>query len=200
MILCDWHIARALIDEKIGISPLMDVDPSEYNTNRTSACRMVVDSTQIQPSSVDLRLSDEFIRFDSDFEKGYLDPDEDNSEYGETVHNDEYYLSPGEFILGNTVESVSIPDDMRATLQGRSSWGRLAIVPHVEAGYIDAGYHGNITLEITNLGEETVRLPAGRRFCQIEFAELSGKAYQPYDSKYQGQEDVTPSRLHEDTV
>lgn len=202
MTLPDWHIAQSLLHGEIGLQNTpMDLErrPSEEN-----ARRLVEESEFLQPSSLDVRLDDEFVVFGNDHDRGSIDPREDLSDYGEEiVRSDGLFISPGEFMLGKTVEWVSLPDDIKAELKGRSSWGRLAIVPHIEAGYIDPGYEGNITLEITNLGKHPVYLHPGARFCQMDFQRLRAPAHQAYGEgdkggKYQGDRSAEQSKISED--
>jgi dCTP deaminase len=197
MTLPDWHIAQSLLSGEIGIdnTPMsLSGQPLEEN-----ARQLVEDSEFLQPSSLDVRLSDEFVVFDDDHDRGAIDPSEDLEDYGrEIVKPDGLYINPGEFMLGKTIEWFRLPDDIKAELKGRSSWGRLAIVPHIEAGYIDNGYEGNITLEITNLGRHPVKLNPGVRFCQMVFERLDAPAHQGYNGKYQGDKTAEQSRISED--
>ena len=113
-----------------------------------------------------------------------------------------FLAHPGEFVLATTLEQVEIPNDLVARLEGRSSIGRLGIVIHSTAGYIDPGFKGKITLEISNLGRIAVALYPGMRICQITFEEMSSPVRQGYGerhgSKYQGQSAATASRLFQD--
>lgn len=135
---------------------------------------------QIQPASVDLRLDKVLKNID-----------------GETFYLDEksmYVLQPGEFILGSTVEYVNIPHDLVARVEGRSSIGRLGVMVHVTAGYIDPGFRGNITLELFNCSDKPFQLNFGDCLCQIVFETLSSPCKQPYDGKYYGDKGVVCSR------
>ena len=111
-------------------------------------------------------------------------------------------LHPGDFVLGTTKEHVEIPHDLVAAVEGRSSLGRLAVIVHATAGWIDPGYHGEITLELSNLGAAPVALTPGMRVCQLVFTELKSRATRPYGeqrgSKYQDQKGPTASRIQED--
>ncbi len=188
MILSDSDIKKFLKEGKIKIIGMKDPD------------------VQIQPSSVDLRLGNEFRIFKT-IRKGFIDPIRDNpEEYTELVYVEDgepFILHPGEFILGVTKERIELSDDVVARVEGRSSLGRLAILIHATAGYIDPGFRGRITLELSNVGKMPVALYPGMRICQISFELLSSKAEMPYghklrDSKYQNQESVTTSRIHLD--
>lgn len=160
------------------------------------------DDGLIEPSSVDLRLGDEFkiVERTSDFHT--IDtsiPDDNSLEY--TAISDEVLLRPGQFVLATTEEEVRLPDDLSANVLGRSSLGRLGISVHQTAGYIDPGFHGEVTLELSNHGPAPVRLYAGDRICQIVFHELSTPAETPYGhdgSQYQGQRGATPSGMQFD--
>jgi dCTP deaminase len=116
--------------------------------------------------------------------------------------SERFIVHPGEFVLATTLEHVEIPDDLVARLEGRSSIGRLGIVIHSTAGYIDPGFKGKITLEISNLGRIAVALYPGMRICQIAFEEMSSPVSEGYGvkrtAKYQGQQTTTLSRLFED--
>lgn len=207
MILPDWHIAMSLSMGEIVIDPI-DVDPLEYESREEDARQMVEDSEFIQPSSCDIELSNDFIVFDDNVKRTDLqtiDPMKENDLGKEIIVEDTYTLDPGEFVLGNTKQTIMVPDNLRATVEGRSSWGRLAITVHVTAGYIDPGYgwessfgEGNVTLEISNLNNRPVELIPESRFCQLEFAELKEPSHKPYCGKYSGQRGVQKSRVHED--
>lgn len=135
---------------------------------------------RIQPASVDLRLDKVLKNID-----------------GETFYLDEksmYVLQPGEFILGSTIEYVHIPHDLVARVEGRSSIGRLGVMVHVTAGYIDPGFRGNITLELFNCSDKPFQLNFGDCLCQIVFETLSSPCKQPYDGKYYGDKGVVCSR------
>ena len=135
---------------------------------------------RVQPASVDLRL-DKVLK----------------NMAGETFCLDEksmYVLQPGEFILGSTVEYVNIPHDLVARVEGRSSIGRLGVMVHVTAGYIDPGFNGNITLELFNCSDKPFQLNFGDCLCQIVFETLSCPCRHPYDGKYQGDEGVVCSK------
>lgn len=173
-----------------------------------AAGRIVIDPyepSHVQPSSVDLRLDRRFLVF-RNTRRAYLDvrePADDLMEVIELEGDEPIVLHPSEFVLGSTLERVTIPDDLVGRLEGRSSVGRLGIVIHSTAGYIDPGFSGQITLEIANLANLPVRLYPGMRIAQISFSQMTTAAEVPYGqrvlgSKYQGQAAPTPSRLYLD--
>ena len=161
---------------------------------------------QIGPSSIDLRLGydftfpqtrkmkaldtkdmDDFSRKQEDMTAG---PEE-----GVVVH-------PGEFVLGTTLETVNIPDNMVARIEGRSSYARLGLIPHAAGGFVDAGFEGQITLEIQNLGNVPITIYPEDRICQMAVETMTSKAERPYgdktDSKYMKQEGATEARLDQE--
>ncbi|GAB3693322.1 dCTP deaminase [Halorubrum pallidum] len=188
MILSDADILSRLADGDLAIEPLDDVDQ------------------QVQPASVDLRLGGRFLEFQRT-NIPCIHPTEAD-EVGEYVtettveEGDEFILHPGDFVLGTTVERVTIPDDLVAHVEGRSSLGRLAIVVHATAGLCDPGYEGQITLELSNLGTAPVALSPGMRVSQLTFTELKSPADRPYGaergSKYQNQDGPQASRIGDD--
>jgi dCTP deaminase len=188
MILSDREIRAALASGHIVIEPVDDPE------------------IQIQPASVDLRLGNRFVIFRHAM-KPFIDPvADDASDYTEVIgigDEEAFFLHPGEFVLGTTKERVKVPDDLVARVDGRSSIGRLAILVHATAGFIDPGFEGTVTLEFSNVGKMPVALRPNMRVCQISFERLSSPAEQPYGSrrgsKYQGQVGPTPSRIHRDT-
>ena len=176
--------------------------------DQIAAGRLVIDPfdpERVQPSSVDLRLDRAFLVF-RNTRQAYLDVREPVDHLMERIELDDeepIVLHPSEFILGSTMESVTIPDDLVGRLEGRSSVGRLGVVIHSTAGYIDPGFSGQITLEIANLANIPVRLYPGMRIAQISFSLMTTPAEVPYGqrrlgSKYQGQGSPTPSRLYLD--
>ncbi len=184
-ILSDKDIIKYLEEGKIEIDPILD-------------------EKQIQPSSVDMRLGDEFKVFKV-IRKAYIDPkDEDDiSSYMEEItvpKGEAFIIHPNEFALATTAEYVKIPDDLVARVEGRSSMGRLGVTMHVTAGFIDPGFEGNITLEISNIGAMPVALYPGQRVCQIVFETMTSPAEVPYghpsrNSKYMGQTRPESSRV-----
>jgi dCTP deaminase len=163
------------------------------------------DPALIQPSSIDLRLARSFLLFHTT-KHPYLDvrqPAEDLMERV-TVEDDEpIIIQSGAFLLGSTLEQVSVPDDVVGRLEGRSSLGRIGIVIHSTAVFIDAGFSGHITLEISNLASIPVALYPGMRIAQLSFIQMTTPAERPYGtrdlgSKYLGLAEPTPSRLYLD--
>ena len=162
--------------------------------------------TQIQPASIDLRLGYDFQTFNHT-QQALIDPADPGTFQQLTlqVHlaaNERFIVHPSEFVLATTLERVRVPVDLVARLEGRSSIGRLGIVIHSTAGYIDPGFDGAITLEISNLGRIAVALYPGMRICQIAFEEMSSPVSEAYGtkgtSKYQFQRTTTLSRLFDD--
>jgi dCTP deaminase len=158
---------------------------------------------QIQPASIDLRLASDFITYRLPHVP-VLDPNDNDllAKITETHHvakGDAFILHPGEFALGSTVEWVRIPSDLVARVEGRSSIGRLAIVVHATAGFIDPGFEGQITLELSNLGRVPVKLYPGMRISQIVLHTMTSAAERPYGpsrgSKYFGQQGPVTSRI-----
>lgn len=172
MILSDHSIRQALESRRIQCSPVPTAE-------------------QIQPASLDLTLDRHFKKF---LEGDTRDVDVrtfDASREMQAWEADELWISPGQFILGSTIERIGLPADLRGCLHGRSSLARLGLVVHVTAGYIDPGFCGNITLELANLGSRKIVVPVGYRVAQISFEKLDTAAAEPYglkrNSKYQGQ-------------
>jgi dCTP deaminase len=159
---------------------------------------------QIQPASIDLRLDKSFVAFRAS-RLPCLDPRNipaDATERIEIADGEAFVLHPGDFVLGSTIERVKIPNDLVARVEGRSSLGRLAIVVHATAGFIDPGFEGQITLELSNLGRTAVKLYPGMRVSQIVLIEMKSPAERPYGtargSKYQGQSGPVVSRISRD--
>lgn len=160
----------------------------------------------IHASSMDLRLGNTFKLYEhSKF--AVLDPKQPESFAGNmrtiTIPEDESFIvQPGEFILGVTQETISLPDDLVARVEGRSSLGRLGIIVHSTAGFVDPGFSGTITLEISNLNRMPIALYPSMRICQLAFEKMSSPADTPYHrkatSKYQGQVLPEESRLAKD--
>ena len=159
------------------------------------------DPGMIQPSSVDLRVDRRFRVFHNS-RHPYIDvrePMEDLTEAVEVPEDRPFILHPGEFVLGQTLERVSLPDDLVARLEGKSSLGRLGLLIHSTAGFVDSGFSGNLTLELSNVANLPITIYSGMKIGQISFVQLSEPAERPYGSegigsKYQGQRGPTPSR------
>lgn len=183
MILPDNRIEEMLERGQIKIEPEIDKD------------------IQLQPASVDVHLSNEFKSIDVgaelDMDKGITD--EDTSEF---FVDDKYVLEPGEFILGSTEEYIEVPNGYVCRVEGRSSIGRLAVDVHATAGYVDPGFKGRITLEISNKNRyNPVILRPGRRFSQLVFEKTDGTSSRDYgekDGKYQNQNSPVASKIEED--
>lgn len=160
------------------------------------------DETNIEPASVDLRLADEFLKVQAPVTRATqttVPLDGDDPLVYTPVEEVPVLLEPGELMLAATRETVALPDDLTAQVLGRSSLGRLGVSVHQTAGFIDPGFEGQITLELSNHGPAPVELSPGRRICQIVFSELSSPALRPYGhegSQYQGQDGATPSGMH----
>lgn len=139
----------------------------------------------VQPASIDLRLGSKF-----------------RTDEREVTHFETCAIYPGQFLLGHTIEWINLPACYAARVEGRSSWGRLGLLVHATAGFIDPGFEGHITLELYNLTRKTIRLPVGERICQITLFQLTSPAEHPYGSPglgshYQGQTGVTASAIGE---
>ena len=183
---------------------LSDKSIKEYLKEGKIVIDPIKDEQQIQPSSVDMRLGDEFKVFKV-IRKPYIDPkdEEDITEYMEssTVPEGEaFIIHPNEFALATTQEYVKVPDDLVARVEGRSSMGRLGVTMHVTAGYVDPGFEGRITLEISNIGTMPVALYPGQRVCQLVFETMTTPAELPYghpkrNSKYMKQLKPESSRV-----
>jgi dCTP deaminase len=172
-----------------------------------AAGRLVIDPLDddaIQPSSIDVRLDNRFRVFYT-ARHPYIDvkqPMEDLTELVEVKPDDAFILHPGEFVLGSTLEQVGIPPDLAARLEGKSSLGRLGLMTHSTAGFLDPGFTGHVTLELSNVANLPITLYPGMRIGQIAVFQLTTAAERPYGSrgvgsKYQGQRGPTPSRYWE---
>jgi dCTP deaminase len=161
------------------------------------------DPADLQPSSFDLHLDRSFRVFRNN-RYAYIDPRTPQPDLTEllTVGDDEpFILHPGEFVLGSTYEVVSLPDDVAARLEGKSSLGRLGLLTHSTAGFIDPGFSGHVTLELSNVATLPIKLWPGMKIGQLCFFRLSSPSEHPYGSekygsRYQGQRGPTPSRSH----
>ena len=158
------------------------------------------DDALVQPSSVDVRVAHEFRVFHNN-RQPYIDvrmPSDDLTDLVEIGEDEPFILHPGEFVLGSTLERVAIPDDLVARLEGKSSLGRLGLLIHSTAGYIDPGWDGHITLELSNVARLPITIYAGMRIGQLSFQQLTTPVDQPYQGKYQGQRGPTASRIFKD--
>ena len=172
------------------------------------AGRIVVrpyDPADLQPSSIDLHLDRSFRVFRNN-RYPFIDVREVQPDLTEMlrIENDEpFILHPGEFVLGQTLEWVELPDDLVARLEGKSSLGRLGLLIHSTAGYVDPGWKGTLTLELSNVANLPIALYFGMKIGQISFFEMSSAVDRPYGSaelgsKYQGQSEPTASAFHRD--
>ena len=184
MILSDRDIKEAIASGSVGIEPF--------------------DVSDVQPSSVDLRV-DRYFRTFHNARHPYIDVKkemEDLTELVEVDENEAFILHPGEFVLGSTREYVRLPNDLVARLEGKSSLGRLGLLIHSTAGYVDPGFEGHLTLELSNVANLPITIYPDMRIGQISFFRLSSPAESPYGSggmrsKYQGQRGPTASRYFE---
>ncbi len=175
--------------------------------------RIVIDPLEdalIQPSSIDVRISNLFRVF-RNHTRGVIDVKHDLQNLTELIEipadddgvgTDPFMLHPGEFVLGSTYERIGVPDDLVGRIEGKSSLGRLGLLIHSTAGFIDAGFDGHITLELANVASLPITLYPGMRIGQVSFMQMTGPADHPYGSvaqgsKYQGQRGPTPSRYFE---
>ena len=178
-----------------------------------AAGRIVIDpldESLIQPSSIDVRISNLFRVF-RNHTAGTIDVKHDQTAMTELVEipvdadgngDDPFMLHPGEFVLGSTFERVAVPDDLVGRVEGKSSLGRLGLLIHSTAGFIDAGFDGHITLELANVASLPITLYPGMKIGQVSFMQMTTPADHPYGqgahgSKYQGQRGPTPSRYFE---
>lgn len=173
MILSDGEIREYLDSLRLDIYPIEDI--------------------QIQPASVDIRLGDTFCIVD-DHNSTIRLGDEVNYKI---IHQDKYTLLPGQFVLATTMETFVLPNDLTAFVEGRSSLGRLGLFIQ-NAGWVDPGFEGEITLELFNASRFAIELQAGCRVGQLVFAKMEKDAVNPYCGKYQGQRGATGSRIYMD--
>jgi dCTP deaminase len=181
MVLSDRTIATLIADGRIGIDPY--------------------DADLLQPSSVDVRV-DRTFRVFHNARYPYIDvkqPQEALTELVEIDGEEPFILHPGEFVLGSTLERITLPDDLVARLEGKSSLGRLGLLIHSTAGFIDPGFDGHVTLELSNVATLPITIYYGMKIGQISFMRMTEPASKPYGSdtigsKYQGQRGPTPSR------
>lgn len=161
------------------------------------------DPSMVQPSSVDVRL-DSLFRVFNNTRYTHIDPAQRQDELTslvEPAEGEPFVLHPGEFVLGSTLEVCSLPDDLAGRLEGKSSLGRLGLLTHSTAGFIDPGFTGHITLELSNVANLPITLWPGMKIGQLCLLRLSSAAEHPYGSsavgsKYQGQRGPTPSKAY----
>ncbi len=161
------------------------------------------DPAMIQPSSIDFRL-DRYFRVFENHKYPHIDPAVDQSDLTRVVEaegEEPFILHPGEFVLGSTLEVVSLPDDLAARVEGKSSLGRLGLLTHATAGFVDPGFSGHVTLELANVATLPIKLYPGMKIGQLCFFRLTSPAEHPYGSakygsRYQGQRGPTPSRSY----
>ncbi|MBF4589169.1 dCTP deaminase [Curtobacterium sp. MMLR14_010] len=181
MLLSDRDITAQLAAGRIGLDPH--------------------DASLVQPSSIDVRL-DKYFRLFDNHKYPHIDPAVDQPDLTRLVETDPdeaFVLHPGEFVLGSTYEVVTLPDDIAARLEGKSSLGRLGLLTHSTAGFIDPGFSGHVTLELSNVATLPIKLWPGMKIGQLCFFQLSSPADKPYgsaeyQSRYQGQRGPTASR------
>ena len=162
-----------------------------------------LDQVDIQPASVDVHLDRQVMVFRNS-RRPYIDVRQDTSDLTDLVEIDDerpFILHPGEFVLGSTREHISLPDDLVARLEGKSSLGRIGLLIHSTAGYVDPGWQGHLTLELSNVANLPITLYYNMKIGQISFLQLSTPVENPYGSpalgsKYQGQAQPTASRVH----
>ncbi len=181
MVLSDRTIRRHLDEGRIAIDPF--------------------DDGLVQPSSVDVRV-DRFFRVFHNARYPFIDVKEPQEELTELVEIEDetpFILHPGEFVLGSTLERIRLPDDLVARLEGKSSLGRLGLLIHSTAGFIDPGWDGHVTLELSNVANLPITIYYAMKIGQLSFVQMTEPAETPYGadalgSKYQGQRGPTPSR------
>jgi dCTP deaminase len=181
VVLSDRTIRRLLSEGRIGVAPF--------------------DPELMQPSSLDVRV-DRYFRVFRNSRYPYIDVKAEQEELTELVEvepEEAFILHPGEFVLGSTLERVTLPDDLVARLEGKSSLGRLGLLIHSTAGFIDPGWDGHVTLELSNVANLPITIYPGMKIGQLSFVQLTEPAERPYGSegigsKYQGQRGPTPSR------
>ena len=170
--------------------------------------RVVLDPyepSMIQPSSIDVRL-DKFFRLFDNHKYPFIDPAAEQPELTRLVEVDAsepFILHPGEFVLGSTYEQITLPDDVAARVEGKSSLGRLGLLTHATAGFVDPGFSVHVTLELSNVATLPIKLWPGMKIGQLCFFRLSSSAQSPYgtganQNRYQGQRGPTASRAHRD--
>jgi dCTP deaminase len=195
----DGGAPRAVGDYRVGVL-LSDRDiRAELDAGRVVLDPL--DPDMLQPSSIDVRL-DRYFRLFDNHKYPFIDPSQEQPDLTRLVEvapDEPFVLHPGEFVLGSTFESVTLPDDVAARLEGKSSLGRLGLLTHSTAGFIDPGFGGHVTLELSNVATLPITLWPGMKIGQMCFFRLSSPAEHPYGSqaygsRYQGQRGPTASR------
>jgi dCTP deaminase len=183
MLMSDRDIRASIESGQIGLEPL--------------------EMGLLQPSSIDVRL-DRFFRLFDNHKYAFIDPAEQQDELTRLIEVDPaepFILHPGEFVLGSTYEFVTLPDDVAARLEGKSSLGRLGLLTHSTAGFVDPGFKGHVTLELSNVATLPIKLWPGMKIGQLCFFKLTSPSEHPYGSekyasRYQGQRGPTASRSY----
>lgn len=183
MLLSDRDLLAAIAAGRLGLSPF--------------------DEAMIQPSSIDVRL-DRYFRVFANHRYTHIDPAEQQDDLTVPIEADgdePFILHPGEFVLGSTLEVISLGDDLASRLEGKSSLGRLGLLTHSTAGFIDPGFSGHVTLELSNVANLPIKLYPGMKIGQICVLQLTSPSEHPYGSsiygsRYQDQRGPTPSRSH----
>ncbi|MFB9275518.1 dCTP deaminase [Cohnella cellulosilytica] len=174
MILSDQTIRQLILQKELAVEPLTE--------------------EQIQPASVDLRLGAHFLKT-KEFVNGIMTLEEEMTY--EAFESEAVVIPPQSFLLATTLETIRLPDDVTAFVEGRSSIGRMGLFIQ-NAGWVDPGFEGQITLELFNANRLPIKLSAGRRICQLVFAKMDRKTENAYRGKYQGQRNAVGSRIHLD--
>ncbi|MDF2644912.1 MAG: Deoxycytidine triphosphate deaminase [Paenibacillus sp.] len=175
MILSDYTIGQLIRKNELLIEPLTE--------------------EQIQPASVDLRLGTHYLKT-NEFVNSVMTLEVEMAY--EAFESEEVVIPPQSFLLATTLETIRLPDDLTAFVEGRSSIGRIGLFIQ-NAGWVDPGFEGQITLELFNANRLPIKLSAGRRICQLVFARMDRKTENAYQGKYQGQRNAVGSRIHLDT-
>lgn len=179
---------------------------AENEEDRIVVTPLINPAVQIGPSSIDVRLGGNF-KVPVTSHLGAIDPRNAASvqQYMRSVDisfEDSFFLHPGEFVLAATIEFVRVPHDLACRIEGRSSWGRLGLLVHATAGFVDPGFAGNLTFELLNAGKLPIELKLGMRMAQLCFLHLDGKPLRPYDrrtdSKYSNSLFAEGSRIYQD--
>ena len=181
VLISDRDIRREIDEGRIGLDPY--------------------DPAMLQPASIDVRL-DRFFRLFDNHKYPFIDPAAEQPELTRLVEVDAsepFILHPGEFVLGSTYEQITLPDDVAARVEGKSSLGRLGLLTHATAGFVDPGFSGHVTLELSNVATLPIKLWPGMKIGQLCFFQLTSPAEHPYGSSeygshYQGQRGPTASR------